>query len=89
MPKPNALSLLFPGRTRVQPRRLTRLQAVLQDHLTALAALPELQAAGLGQYLPLLRASVSGMCNSDIRAGREMMRGFVTALDAADDGSDE
>ena len=68
---------------------MSPLQEAFQRQLTALASLPEAQEAGIAQFLPLLLGSVGSMSESSIRAGREMMRVIVEALDKADQVSAE
>lgn len=46
---------------------------------------PELQQAGIAQYLPLIQGLPGLMSDGDIRAGREVMRKIVHALDDVDE----
>ena len=80
-----ALGLLFPNRRAASVRALTPLQEALKAELTALAQIPELRQAGLGQFLPPLISGIGQMNDDHIRSGREMMRRLVWSLDDADE----
>lgn len=79
-----AMSLLFPGRAKPRPTELTDLQACLSRLLMEMGQISQVQESGLAQFLPLVTNHLNGMSDDEIRFGREVMRGIVDALDAAD-----
>lgn len=77
------LKSLFPDRKEFRSET-TPLQQAFQRMVRELTETPELQQVGIAQYLPLIQGLPGLMSDDDIRAGREVMRKIVHALDDVD-----